>query len=118
MIDLERVERLRVRLHQVIDEELDQVKRAVQQPRQNTEEETKLSIVPGNNQEGFTYTFPGNERVAFSGGRWYKVEGPHGQVKMLLAHGEVDIWRGRREVYYIFARESGPENPLTTFECT
>jgi hypothetical protein len=107
---------LRASLHRMVDEAIDQTLSATQQ-RQN-EEETELSIVPGNYQPEFTYTFPGNERVTFSGGHWYEVLGPHGQLKMLLANGEVDIRRERREVYYVFARESGPENPLTAFECT
>jgi hypothetical protein len=106
---------LRVQLHRMIDEVLDQA--LIEAQQRQVREEMKLSIVAGNLQQDFTYKFPKDE-VPFSEGRWYEVQGPHGYLKMLLAKTEGKIWHATYPVYFVFARESGPENPLTTFDCT
>jgi len=106
---------LRIQLHRLIDELLDQALSEAQQ--QQGQEETRLTIVAGNPQQAFTYRFP-NEEVEFSGGRYYSVQGPQGYLKMLLAKGEVEIWHARYPAFFVFARESGPENPLSMQDCT
>lgn len=106
---------LRVQLHLMIDELLDQALSAAQQ-RQG-QEETKLTIATGNPQQAFTYRFP-NEEVTFSGGQYYDVQGPQGYLKMLLARTEVEIWHARYPAFFVFARESGLENPLSMQDCT
>ena len=108
-------QRLRQELHQAIDDVLTRIEDL------NNEEEPQVTVkeLDRTFNSPWSYRWPDGSSEKYDDAAWYKVSGPTGEARVLLAHTTREAWKADRERYVVFAkigREEGPSfYPWTEF---